>query len=98
MAFKLEHFALIGPDSNGNAGRHWAYKSDDVHAVIDTAAYFNDVADLLTVGDVINVVVVTNLDASNEAVATYGPHIVLSNASGVVDVSDVTIGVMTDTD
>ena len=53
---------------------------------------------LLKVTDVINVVVVTNIDADNEAVATYGPHIVKSIAAGVVDVSDVTVGVVTDTD
>ena len=98
MALTKQHFALIGPDGNGNAGRHWAYKTDDVHAVVDGSGYFNGVADLLTIGDVINVVVVTNLDATNEAVSTYGPHIVLSNASGVVDISDVTIGVVTDSD
>jgi hypothetical protein len=32
------------------------------------------------------------------AISTYGPHVVLSNAAGVVDVSNVTVGVVTDTD
>ena len=41
---------------------------------------------------------VTNLNLSNEATATYGRHLVNANASGVVDVTDVTVGVVTDTD
>ena len=98
MAFDLDKLVLIGPDGNSGSGRFWRYKTEDAHAVVDTAGYFNLAAGLLSVTDVINVAVVTNIDASNEAVATYGPHIVLTIASGVVDVSDVTVGVVTDTD
>ncbi len=98
MAFIDGNLALIGNHGVSKAPRRWGYKTEDVHAVVDTAAYFNNASDRLKVGDIIDVVVVTNLDASNEAVATYGKHIVLSNAAGVVDVSDVTVGVVTDTD
>jgi len=98
MAFVDGNLALIGNTGVSKAPRMWGYKTDDAHAVVDTAAYFNNASDRLKVGDILYVVVVTNLDASNEAVATYGSHIVLSNAAGVVDVSDVSVGVVTDTD
>ena len=100
MAFDLDKLVLIGPDGNSGSGRMWKYKTEDAHATVDTAGYFNDASSLLRVTDIINVVVVTNIDASNEAVATYGPHIVLSAViePAAVDVSDVTVNVVTDTD
>lgn len=87
-----------GVAGKGKGSARYSFKTEDVHATVDTAGYFNELSDVLTVGDIIDVVVVTNRDASTEAVATYGAHIVLSNASGVVDVSNVTVGVVTDTD
>ena len=98
MAYNAQYLTLVGPAGNTEAGRQWRYKTEDAHATVDTAAYFNNASTLLQIGDTITVIVVTNLAASNEAVATYGEHIVLSNASGVVDVSDVTVGTVTDTD
>ena len=99
MAFVLANLSPVGATaSKGPVGGIWSYKTDDTHATVDTAGYFNNASTLLAIGDILWVVVVTNLGASNEAVATYGHHIVLSNASGVVDCSDVTVGVMTDTD
>ena len=98
MAFIDANLALIGNTGVSKAPRTWGYKTEDAHAAVDSSGYFNNASDRLKVGDLIDVVVVTNLDASNEAVATYGRHIVLSNASGVVDVSNVTVGVVTDTD
>lgn len=98
MALDLDKLVLIGPDGNSGSGRFFRYKTEDTHATVDTSGYFDLAAGLLEVTDVINVVVVTNIDASNEAVATYGPHIVLSKASGVIDVSNVTVNVVTDSD
>lgn len=98
MALDRNRLAQAGNSGNSDAPRHWTYKTQDAHATVDTAGYFNAAADVLKVGDLIDVVVVTNIGASNEAVATYGRHIVNSNASGVVDVSDVTVGTVTDTD
>lgn len=98
MALTKANLALIGNDGNSDAPRLWAYKTEDSHATVDSASYFDGVADLLKVGDLIDVVVVTNLGERNEAVSTYGRHIVNANASGVVDVSDVTVGTVTDTD
>lgn len=101
MAFKRANFGPVGGQSKrgiGGAPAVWTYKSDDNHAAIDTAGYFNSLSDILNVGDIIWVTVVTNLDAANETFATYGHHAVLTNAAGVVDVSNVTVGVATDTD
>ena len=100
MALALDKLVLVGPDGNSGSGRTWRYKTEDVHAVVDTANYFNLASGLLKVTDFIDVIVVTNIDASNEAVATYGRHIVKSVViePAAVDVSDVTVGVVTDSD
>lgn len=96
MAFKDANLALIGNTGVSKAPRLWGYKSDDNHAAIRASGYMNLASDRLKVGDLIDVVVVTNLDASNEAVATYGRHIVLTiSAAGVVDLSDETVGDVT---
>ena len=98
MAFLIKNWGLIGDPGNSDVPRHWSYKTDDTHATVDTLAYFDEVAGLVRVGDWITVVVVTNLNLSNEAVATYGHHIVNANALGVVDVSDVTVLIVADAD
>lgn len=99
MAFLKANFQPVGGQSaRGSAPARYAYKTADTHATVDTAGYFNDLANVLSVGDIIDVVVVAALGASPEVVSTYGKHIVLSNAAGVVDVSNVSVGVVTDTD
>lgn len=80
---------------------NWRYKTDDATTVVDTAGYFNEDGSPLKLGDVIERITVTNIDLPNEAVASYGWHIVNSVVRGnpdVVDVSDATVGVVTDTD
>lgn len=78
MAFALSGLYQVGP--GGGGVRLWTYSSADAIATVNTAGYFNDASDLLTVRDII-FVVDTNTPTA---------HIVsvLSNASGVVDVSD----------
>lgn len=108
MAFIRKNFQPIGGQSKkgiGGAPAVYSYKTADTHATVDTLGYFNGgvafggVWDLLAVGDIIDVVVVTNLDASNEALSTYGRHVVVTRtAAGVVNVSDVTVGTVTNTD
>lgn len=90
MALNKAYLALIGPDGNSNAGRHWRYATEDPLDTVNTEGYFNNVADLLNVGDWIFCNVVTNQGASNEAMADAGIFVVLSNTSGVVDVGDQT--------
>lgn len=101
MAFKRANFQPIGGQACrgiGGAPQLFSYKTDDSHATVDTAGYFNEVRGLLNVGDLIDVVVVTNLDASNEALATYGRHAVINKSASAVDVTDVTVGTVTDSD
>lgn len=95
MAFDIKQLSCI---SSLNGAQFFHYKSPgDAHATIDTAGYFSgDAVSFLRVGDLIDVVVFT--DATFATVSTYGRHIVLSNNGVTVNVSDVTVGVVTNTD
>jgi hypothetical protein len=101
MSFLRKNFGPIGGQSRkgiGGAPAMWSYKTDDVHAVVDGAGYFNEVRNLLSIGDIIYVVVVTNLNAATEALSTYGSHCVIDKSSSAVDVTNVTVGTVTDSD
>lgn len=72
----------------------------DTHADIDTSGYFNNNDDKinLAVDDVVDVVVWASAIRSG-TISTYGRHILNDvTGAGVVDTSDVTVGVVTDTD
>lgn len=113
MAFQLRNFAPLGNPSKGvssiaagalgqGAPRLFSYITEDAHATVDDAGYFNggvafgrgvdSAYNLLQIGDIIFVVVV-----SSGAVSTYGTHIVVDKASGTIDTTNVTVGLMTDT-
>jgi hypothetical protein len=79
-----------GQSKAGNAPQIWTYTSADAIATVNTAAYFNDASSLLKVGDIIYVY--------DSATPTMSIVFVLSNASGVVDVSDGLTVTATDTD
>jgi hypothetical protein len=87
MAFSSSTFGPVG-GSNGN--NLWIYSSADAIATVNTSGYFNDVSHLLSVRDVIIVI--------DTATPTTNFVSVLTNASGVVDVSDGTAIAETDTD
>ena len=87
MAFSLDGFS---PDGRANGVRIHTYSSADAIATVNTSGYFNDLANIVNVFDVILVV--------DTATPTANWVNVLSNASGVVDVSDGTAIVQTDTD
>jgi outer membrane protein assembly factor BamB len=63
----------------------WHYKTDDTAAVVDTAGYFNVAAGMLRLGDFI----FGNFDL--DGTPSHGLMVVLSNAGGVVDVSDAVV-------
>jgi len=88
MAYDLAGLYQVG--DSGNSPRMWIYSTTDAIATVNTAAYFNNASDLLTVRDIIWV-----LDTSTPTTNIVS---VLSNASGVVDVSDGTAISETDTD
>jgi len=94
MAFSSDGLVPIGGMSKaGNAPQIWAYKTTDAHATVDTSGYFNSVAGLMKVGDLIYVIV-----TSSGALSTAGWHVVKTNTGSVVNVTDVTALTVTDTD
>lgn len=88
MAFSLSGLSQVGP--GGTSPRIWIYSTTDAIATVNTSGYFNSASDLLTVRDIIFV-----FDTSTPTTNIVS---VLSNAAGVVDVSDGTAIAETDTD
>jgi len=92
MAFSSTGFATIAASKRGNAPGIYAYKTTDTIATVNTEGYFNSLASILEVGDLIYCVTSTG----STAVATL--VYVLSNTGTVVDVNDGTTLANTDTD
>mgnify|MGYP003111167768 CR=1 FL=1 len=94
MAFDRANFGALGGQSlAGVCPSLYVYSDTAAHTAVDAAGYFNSLSDTLNVGDMIIV------HGSTGGTRTITMHIVVSNASGVVDVSDGTvIGVVTDSD
>jgi len=91
MAYSETGLQPIGGQSKaGSAPQMWAYTSADAIATVNTSGYFNNASDLMKVGDLIYV--------RDSATPTASLVIVLSNASGVVDVSDGTAISVADAD
>lgn len=95
MAFNSTNFQPIGGQAKaGNAPQMWSYTTTDSAATVDTSGYFNSVASLLKVGDLIY-----RVTTSSGAVSTAGQHVVLTiSAAGVVDVADANALAVTNTD
>jgi hypothetical protein len=90
MAFAMSGLTAIGQSKRGNAPGLFLYKTADTQATVNTSGYFNSIANLLTVGDIIFV-----YDSTTPSlVLTY----VNSVSSGVVDIADGTTVSATDTD
>jgi hypothetical protein len=91
MAYSSTGLQPIGGQGKaGTAPQMWSYTSADAIAAVNTSGYFNSAADLLKVGDLMYV--------RDSATPTASLVIVLSNASGVVDVSDGTAISVADAD
>jgi len=91
MAFDRDGLARMG-SANTNAPAMWSYTTTDAIATVNTSGYFDSASAELAVNDYIFCVTSTGTTAVHSHV------IVLTNASGVVDVSNgVTIAV-TDSD
>ena len=91
MAFDRTKLALEG-GPNTTLPQRFAYTSIDTDTVISTAGYFSGAADILKVGDVINVL------ADSDGTPVYGRVLVNANSGGVVDVSDIEAFTTTDTE
>ena len=93
MAFSSTGFNTIGGQSKaGNAPSIYTYASTDAQSVIRASGYFNSVASILKVGDLIFCYSATG------GTPVMSTAYVVSNASGVVDVNDGTTLANTDTD
>jgi hypothetical protein len=102
MPFALANFGPLGGQSRRGTGANsapgqpqmWSYRTDEATADVDTSGYFNAVAPLLEVGDLIYRVTVNG----SGVVQSAGWHVVMTKSAGVVNVSDVTALTVTNTD
>lgn len=98
MAFDNSQLVLMGM---GNGYKHYRYDTLDVVTDVDTAGYFNNDDDDVNfaIGDLIDVVVWSTTIRTG-TISTYGRHIVnaVAAATGIVDVSTTTAGIVTDLD
>ena len=85
MAFDAAGLNAAGGQSKaGNAPQMWTYTTTDSAATVDSSGYFNSIASILKVGDLIY-----RVTTSSGSVSTAGFHVVMSiSAAGVVDVAD----------
>jgi len=90
MAYSNDGLNTVAASKRGNAPSVYTYTSADAIATVNTSGYFNDLSDTLAVGDIIFV--------HDSATPTMSIVVVLSNASGVVDVSDGTAVSVADAD
>ena len=93
MAFSLAGFNPIGGQSKaGNAPQVWTYTSADAQSVIRASGYFNTVASVLKVGDIIFCYSATG------GTPVMSTAYVNSNTGTVVDITDGVTVTATDTD
>jgi len=94
MAFARSGFGALGGQSlAGSLPALYVYTSTDAHTAIDAAGYFNALSDTLKVADMLMI------HGATGGTRTITYHVVVSNAAGIVDISDGNvIGVVTDSD
>lgn len=81
MAYQPHNLSVL---SYANGFTLWHYRTSDSVNDVDTVGYFNMASAMLRVGDFLLV------NGGVGTVATHGLMVVLSNAGGVVDVSNMT--------
>ena len=93
MAFSATGFGTIGGQSkSGNAPAIYSYSSADAQSVIRASGYFNSVASVLKVGDIVFCYSATG------GTPVMSTAYVNSNSAGVVDITDGVTVTATDTD
>jgi hypothetical protein len=93
MAFSATGFGTIGGQSkSGNAPAIYSYSSTDAQSVIRVSGYFNSVASVLKVGDIIFCYSATG------GTPVMSTAYVNSNTGTVVDITDGVTVTATDTD
>jgi hypothetical protein len=100
MAFSSTGLNLVSGSKAGNAPQIWSYKTTDAAATVDTAGYFDNgstsntgMRNVMKVGDLIY-----RVTTSGGSFSTAGLHVVITNASGIINVSDATVLGGTNTD
>jgi len=91
MAFSSTGLVTVCAAKAGNAPSMYLYKTADTQATVNTSGYFNSIASMLSVGDIIFVYDTT----TPSLVLTYVNAV---SAAGVVDIADGTTVSATDTD
>lgn len=90
MAFSSTGLVTVSASKRGNGPSLYLYKTADTQATVNSAGYFNSIASMLEVGDIIFV-----YDSTTPSlVLTY----VNANSGTVVDIADGTTVSATDTD
>tara|TARA_S200002703_G_scaffold150268_1_gene148509 strand:- start:1918 stop:2196 length:279 start_codon:yes stop_codon:yes gene_type:complete len=92
MAYSSTGFSTFGAAKRGTSVSMYGYKTTDAIADVNTEGYFNSLADILEVGDLIYCVTSTG----STAVCTLTQ--VLSNTGTVVDIANGTTLAATDGD
>lgn len=92
MAFSATGWATIGASKRGNAPSVYSYSTADTIADLNTAGYFNDLASVLSVGDLIYCFTSTG--------GTPAAHLVWVNSNNgtTVDVTNGQVITATDSD
>jgi hypothetical protein len=91
MAFSSTGWTVVTAAKRGNAPSVYAYKTTDTQATVNTVSYFDSIASLLKVGDILFV-----YDSTTPSlVLTYVNAV---SSAGVVDIADGTTVSATDTD
>lgn len=83
-----------GPETSPGSPQSWSFRTADATTVVDTAGYFNEVRALLEVGDLIYV---AQVDGAGALVAA-GWHVVRIKTATSIDVVNVTVATITNTD
>ncbi len=89
MAYDPKNLSVL---AYANGFTLWHYMTADTGAVADNAGYFNGAAEMVRVGDM----VLANVDTDGAPSA--GIFLVSENASGLVDVANLTSVGASDTD
>jgi hypothetical protein len=81
MAYSSKDLSALG---YANGFTLWHYRTTDLAAEVDNAGYFNPASRMVRVGDFIL------LNSGLQTTPTNGVIVVVANAGGVVDVTNVT--------
>ena len=80
MAYKSENLSVL---SYANGFTLWHYRTADAATIVDDSGYFNMAAKMLRIGDFVM------LNAGQGTSPTHGMMVVIGNAAGVVDLSNM---------